>query len=61
MQGNMMTMLSKDASEWDDLSGTGITNAFESYNNWKNNTTINSGDSALNVGNVLSGLNTAFD
>ena len=36
MQGNMMTMLSKDASEWDDLSGTGITNAFESYNNWKN-------------------------
>lgn len=35
MQGNMMTMLSKDASEWDDLSGTGITNAFDSYNNWK--------------------------
>jgi len=36
MQGNMLTMLSKDASEWDDLSGTGVTNAFESYNNWKN-------------------------
>lgn len=36
MQGNMLTMLSKDASEWGDLDGTGVTNAFESYNNWKN-------------------------
>ena len=35
MQGNMFTMLSKDASEWGDLSGTGITNAFQSYSNWK--------------------------
>ena len=32
-----------------------------SYNNWKKDTTINSGDSALYVGNGLSGLNTAFD
>lgn len=35
MGGNMLQMMSKDPSEWGDVDSTGITNPFDSYNQWK--------------------------